>query len=632
MTRIDETSRIDTEQHHTADADVVVRKRSHTIQHSQSHTTTTKSKTKSNNKPIGDNGSAKLLHDIQENGNHLESLRLGRYLFKRAESSKEFAGVHKLNYLTFVQEIHQYEDTSNSNERLVDKFHEKNHYFVALKDGTISGMVSAHDEAPFSIESRLTDTSVLTDLGDRLLEVRLLAVQPGKRNSLVFVGLVWMLFEWARTQGYSHLIISAVTDKIMLYEKFGFKPLGPEVVMGDAAFMPMAMPLTDLPDSMVKNIQRWRNKVSREGEVKIEEDKPEPIVSFLPGPVQIAEDVIQAYHAPAISHRDKPFILEYERVRSILSDMVGGHDVALFTGSGTLANDALGATIQADRSLRKGLILVNGEFGDRLRKQADRLGLDFLTLSWDWGKSWDLKTIRKTLARDLNINWIWAVHLESSTGMLNNINDLKSIAQSIDGRDIHICLDCVSSLGSLPFDLHGIYLASGASGKALASYAGVGIVFAEPDALTNVDSSNIISYLDVKAAVETVGPRFTHPSPSITALRVALKQYQSESKRNARYAQYQELGQYIRSQLSSLGIEALVPDEPAASPVITTFTCPNDMECPEFLTLCQNWGYILSGLSSYLKQRRWAQIVTMGAITHTHCEPFFNKFDHWLNK
>src|SRR5947208_15947168 len=66
-------------------------------------------------------------------------LRLGRYRFKLAETAAEFEQVHRLNYRTFVREIPQHADSGDGS--LVDKFHDKNTYILALRDDQIVGMM-----------------------------------------------------------------------------------------------------------------------------------------------------------------------------------------------------------------------------------------------------------------------------------------------------------------------------------------------------------------------------------------------------------------------------------------------------------------------------------------------------------
>src|SRR5207248_13288 len=161
-------------------------------------------------------------------------------VFKRAETGDEVEQVHALNYRTFVAEIAQHPDPGTG--QLVDKFHAKNQYFIAVHDGRVVGMVSSHDRPPFSVADRLPDPAVLERPGTRPLEVRLLAVEPGKRNSIVFMGLVWSLYEWARAEGYTHLYLSGVRERLDLYRRLGCLPLGPAVRSGGAWFVPMVLP------------------------------------------------------------------------------------------------------------------------------------------------------------------------------------------------------------------------------------------------------------------------------------------------------------------------------------------------------------------------------------------------------
>ena len=93
------------------------------------------------------------------------SIRMGRYVFKRASEPAELDQLHRLNYETFVREVAQHAD--NGVGLLVDKFHDKNVYFVALQDDRVVGMISMHDTAPFSIADKLPDPAILARLGPR---------------------------------------------------------------------------------------------------------------------------------------------------------------------------------------------------------------------------------------------------------------------------------------------------------------------------------------------------------------------------------------------------------------------------------------------------------------------------------
>jgi hypothetical protein len=188
--------------------------------------------------------------------------RLGRFHFKAAETPEEMEQVHRLNYRTFVKEICQHDD--NGQGRLVDKFHQWNTYFLALLDDRVIGMLSVHDHLPFSVESRLDDVSVIRQPGMRPLEVRLLAIEQEERHGPVLVGLTYVMNHFAREHGYTHYLISALTDQIPLYKHLGFSELGPPKGKPAAMFVPMIATLEQVDAHMQRTMVLWERRAARE--------------------------------------------------------------------------------------------------------------------------------------------------------------------------------------------------------------------------------------------------------------------------------------------------------------------------------------------------------------------------------
>jgi aspartate aminotransferase-like enzyme len=545
-------------------------------------------------------------------------LKVGQYVFKRAETRQEFEQVHRLNYRTFVDEIPQHPDTGNG--ILVDKFHSKNAYLIVLRDSRVVGMVSAHDQPPFSVAERLSDPEILTRPGTRPLEVRLLAIEPGERNSTMFFGLIWSLYEYACTNGYTHLFISGIAERLGLYERLGFVPLGPAVPCGQAAFIPMVLTIGKLPAKTERVKRLWEMHM---GKVT---PNPAESVCLLPGPVTTSAVVRTAFHQPPIYHRGPEFIERFATLRRQLGALVGGRSVALLNGSGTLGNEAVAATLAATPSGGRGVLLSNGEFGERLARQAVRFGLQPRTLRWAWGKPWDLDEVGDALAQEPPGSWVWGVHQESSTGVLNDLPGLVRVARQWGAR---VCVDCISSLGAVPLDLSGVYLATGASGKSLGAYAGASIIFADAEAVARVDRARVPSYFDITAALATDGPCYTFPSPTLAALEAALAEYRTPEKAHATYTRYAELGAYVRRQLRRLELHPLAGEE-WASPVVTTFAPPADEPAAAFVARCRSWGFAIGGQSGYLAERRLVQIATMGAVTREMFAPLFDHIERYL--
>ena len=328
------------------------------------------------------------------------------------------------------------------------------------------------------------------------------------------------------------------------------------------------------------------------------------MINLMPGPVEIAAEVRQAFARPPVSHRSLEFLDAYESARETLGRLSGGLSVAVMVGSGTTANDCVAMHLRAAFQDAPGLVLVNGEFGERLAGQASRAGLHFRALRWHWGSPWDLEEIAGAMTQPPA--WIWAVHLETSAGVVNRVPELISLASSCGAR---VALDCVSSLGAVPLPAHGVWMSTGVSGKSLGAYAGLSFVFASPDALEQTSGASFPSSMDVAAATARSGPQFTVASPLLFALESALTPYGSAETTRHRWAQQENLGRSVRSQLRRIGIQPLAAETDAA-PCVTTFSVPDD----SFVEKCRRAGFELGSESGYLLQRRWAQIATMGAV------------------
>lgn len=347
-------------------------------------------------------------------------------------------------------------------------------------------------------------------------------------------------------------------------------------------------------------------------------------ISLLPGPVSLSASVRAALQQPPLYHRCGEFLAIFDAVRRQLCAMAGACDVALFPGSGTLANDVIAATLAA-AGTHRGLILNNGEFGKRLVGQAARFGLRPQVLTWDWGQPWDLEMIAAALDRLPSGSWVWGVHHESSTGMLNDLPGLMELSRQ---RNVRVCIDAISSLGAEPLNLCGVFLASSTSGKALGSCSGIAMVFANPEEIFQFDHSCVPASLDLAAAMAHVGPRFTFPSPPLLAMAAALDHYAGQSR--LRFESRKSLGRYVRDELHRRGLPPLT-DERHAGSTIATFSAPNGWDSNFFVELCRRAGFLIGGQSTYLSERRLVQIATMGAVQHQECEAFFQYLDGLLN-
>jgi aspartate aminotransferase-like enzyme/predicted N-acetyltransferase YhbS len=499
--------------------------------------------------------------------------------FQVAERPAEFEQVFQLLYETFVEEIPQY--TSNPERRLVDRFHEENLYVVALDGEAVVGVIALRGNRPFSLDQKLGAIDSMLPAGRRVCELRLLAVKPTYRTGQVFRGLVDSVVREGRVRGYDLAIISGTLRQTKLYRHLGFQPFGPVVGTDEAPFQPMYITF--------ENFLATAPETVTSGE----------LMSFLPGPVPIAPEVRAAFERPPVYHRDDDFRKAFHRTKERLCRLAGAERVEILLGSGTLGNDAVAAQLSLD--LEPGVVVSNGEFGRRLIDHARRHQLPHVAVESAWGEPLNLAAAAEA-ARRTHAKWIWAVASETSTGMLNDLDALKALAKA---HHLKLCLDCVSAIGAVPLKLDGVYLASGASGKALASFPGLCFVFYAHDIAPQ--PNRLPRYLDLGYYAQKNGIPFTHSSNLIGALDAALERFESDEP----FKQLETLSGIVRPRLRDLGWAPLVPDS-MSTPAVVTVALTNGYRAAAIGERLSREGLMIAHHSEYLAERNWFQVSLMG--------------------
>jgi aspartate aminotransferase-like enzyme len=507
--------------------------------------------------------------------------------FKIASEPWEFNLIHRLNYRTFVEEIPQHR--ASPSRRLIDPFHAENIYVICLDGRKLAGMVAFRGRRPFSLDQKLERLDDFLPPGRRCCEVRLLAVEKKYRNGQVVWGLLELLIEKVKARGYDLAVISGNARHEKLYRCLGFTPFGPLVGEPPVQFQPMLLTLESLEERLPAFLPAAAAQAR-------------PPVSFLPGPVAIHPSVQEAFGAGPVSHRSVPFQEDLTDTKRRLCALTKAGQVELFVGSGTLANDVVAGQLSLLR--QPGLVLSNGEFGRRLVDHASRWGLDAMTVAADWGRPFDLTEVRRHAIENPDLGWLWAVHCETSTGVLNDLAELKEICAL---RGLKLCLDCISSIGLTPVDLRGVYLASGVSGKGLGAFPGLALVFyhhtptAAPGALPR--------YLDLGYYAACAGVPFTISSNLLHALQTALGRIHSR-----RFDQLVKDSAWLRAELRAAGF-CVLSAEADAAPGVVTIELHKSVDSRRAADKLARAGYLLSFGSEYLLARNWIQVCLMGEYT-----------------
>jgi len=325
--------------------------------------------------------------------------------------------------------------------------------------------------------------------------------------------------------------------------------------------------------------------------------------NFLTGPVALRPEVRAAFCAPPVSHRQSDFLEMMRRTRATLCSLANAKHAVLMVGSGTLANDAVAAQLRC--SSGAGLILSNGEFGERLIDHARRSRLQFAVEQQPWGEAFEWHAIRQVAER-CRPRWIWAVLTETSTGIANPISELHALSEHV-GADL--CLDAVSAIGLMPVDLHRVRFATAVSGKGLAAFPGLAAVFHD-GRLAN--SEQVPRYLDLASYEAADGVPFTHSSNLVGALDCSLTLTCWPQK----FESVRQKSQTLRAALRHISLPPLARDEDAA-PGIVTLKIPDATGATDVALALAKDRIEVAYQSRYLQERNWLQLALMGEIDET---------------
>ena len=173
------------------------------------------------------------------------------------------------------------------------------------------------------------------------------------------------------------------------------------------------------------------------------------------------------------------------------------------------------------------------------------------TPSFERGESFDLSDIAHRLMTPPRPGWLWFVHCETSTGVLDDLDGIRRLCVE---SGVKLCVDAISSVGTLPVSLAGVALASAVSGKGLSSFPGLALVFHEAD--IQPAPERLPRYLDLGLYAGHDGVPFTQSSNLVRALGSALTATNSADRCRRIAAD----GAWLRQRLREFGFDVIAPD------------------------------------------------------------------------
>ncbi len=193
---------------------------------------------------------------------------------------------------------------------------------------------------------------------------------------------------------------------------------------------------------------------------------------FVPGPVDVADEILQAQAAPMLPHRSKEFEAIYRRASEKAQGLFfTQRRVFLTASSGTGLQEA------AIRNFvnRKVLSCVNGAFADRWHEVAMANGKDAEKLAFEWDEPISPERVADAVRKG-GFEALTVVHNETSTGLQNPVREIAEAVRAAAPETL-ILVDAVSSLAGarIEMDAWGLDMVLTSSQKCLALPPGLAL-------------------------------------------------------------------------------------------------------------------------------------------------------------
>jgi len=301
-----------------------------------------------------------------------------------------------------------------------------------------------------------------------------------------------------------------------------------------------------------------------------------------PGPSNADPRVLRALSEPTIGHLDPDFVKIMDETTDLLRYVFQTANQLTIPISGTGSAGMETAIVNSIEPGDKAIICVAGVFGERMVDVAERSGAVVVRVDGPWGSIVDPEDVRKAIKENPDAKIIGIVHAETSTGVLQPLEDIASMAHE---NGMRIVVDAVTSLGGVKVPVDELELDFVYSGtqKCLSCPPGLAPVTVGPRALDfikNRETKCQSWYLDLAMISRYWGSeRFYHhtaPVNMIYALNEALRIIKEEGL-ESRWARHQLNQQALITGLEAMGMK-LVVEPDYRLPSLTTVYLPDDAD------------------------------------------------------
>ncbi|MDY6847340.1 MAG: alanine--glyoxylate aminotransferase family protein [Chloroflexota bacterium] len=351
---------------------------------------------------------------------------------------------------------------------------------------------------------------------------------------------------------------------------------------------------------------------------------------FIPGPVDVDQDVLEAQAKPMIPHRSAEFDKIFRGTEAKLKKV-------FHTKNRVFQPPATGTGMQEAgiRNLVQKNVLscVNGAFSERWYQVAVTNGKQADRLEGEWGDIITPEELADAL-KAKSYEAVTIVHNETSTGVENPLKELAAVVHDVS-PDTLILVDAVSSMGGVKIetDSWGVDFIFTSSQKCFAIPPGMSFAAVSDRCLERAEEvENRGWYFDLLRLEKHRIKNSTPMTPSMSliwALDVQLDKMLAEGLDN-RYARHQAMAERVQTWAVEHGMEPLAP-QGYRSKTVSTIKNLRGVDIPALNTFLLTKGMRLSNGYGDLKNKTF-RIAHMGETKMHHIDELLEAFESFLEK
>ena len=326
----------------------------------------------------------------------------------------------------------------------------------------------------------------------------------------------------------------------------------------------------------------------------------EPDFTLSAGPVAATPRVLAALGSPIVYHYDPAFLERFRATERKLADLfMTKNDVLLMQGEAVLGLEAAARSLVQPGT--KVLNLVQGVFGKGMGYWLKNFGAELHELEVPYNDAVDPADVERYLEEHAGIELVTVVHSETPSGTVCDVSAIGPIARACGALTL---IDCVSSLGGIPFETDAWQLDVCVAGpqKCLGGPPGMSLMTVSEAAWERIRANpaaprgSFLSMLDWKEQwIDGDKFPFTPSVSDLNGVEAAADELLEEGLGTS-IARHERSAAACRGGIRAMGLELWPRSDEIAAACVTAVAVPEGLTDVQVRAHCrERYGVMISG-------------------------------------